>query len=864
MRRSKNRVAVVAAVSAVGAAVFLAVMISIFGRTDEERLQRQLELGERYLSEMDFERAEAAYTAALEIEPQNVEAACGLARAYAGQEDYEQAESVLMSLIEKLEQGDYRKKQEELYAVLAEIYLESGNTDGAWSAIQRGTDRAAQKEALLTSSDPMKRDTDGDGLFDGTELQNGFDPNLRDTNGDGTPDGKEIFARIVPMPSAMPRENEIYPIVWAEGRGEVYGDFDAVYLKNNATLRGIGSVRGIPCEFSGQSDIRHAKIGFCIPAASAQGAADNMQLAGYDYAQNQLILLDTTVQYEPDGSIIVLSDTAEAGTYMLIDWEHLKRDTDALEYSGIIESGKADVVFVLDTTGSMSTPISNVKENIITFSEYLDVLGVDVRIGIVEYKDIYEDGSGSTVDHGFYYDLDEFKHVLDNFEIGGGGDDYETAVDALEVMSNVDFRSGVSRFAILVTDAPYKDGTQNDSGYAMEQMIETLTLQNICTSVVTYSFFFDVYSGLVSATGGEACDIETDFAAALQTLMDKMGTMVNEGTWVRLTNGSVVCLKENPVLRDASVDTDGDGIPDLEELSEPVTKKYQNSLTGEEIAFEAYSFYSNPALKDSDGDGIADDADARPVQCDFEAGAIDTSGTYLPVETESGDISCGVPEGMAPNSGIAALENILLYLQKHGGYYGLAGLGLEWEGYTLYEIEDLTDQIQNLMDFQEIYTVELDLNLDDIFRNTRKLLKMIKKLDKDIILEEGGCIRGTDMQQCLSACLGDISLSSYCMPFGIYTEGEIYQRIRGDIGRGRPVMLQVGLAGNVDLHENADLSGAAVRMKSMEWLTVTGYEHNGIEGTIVLEVLYKGRIYYLDFQRLMSVDALLGSVVGVE
>lgn len=863
-KRKKPFAVIAVAVAAVAAVVFFAVAINVLGRTDEERLQRQLELGERYLSELDFERAEVAYTAAVKIEPKNVEATCGLARAYAGQGDYEQAEGVLLDLIEILEQDNYRKNQEELYATLAEIYMDSGNSDGAWSTLQRGTERVTQVNATLESSDPMKQDTDGDGLFDETEIQNGFDPNLRDTDEDGVPDGKEIFARIVPMPSAMPRENEVYPIVWAEGRGEVYGDFDAVYLKNNVTLRGIGSVKEVPCEFSGQSDIQLAKAGFCIPASMASGVSDNMLVASYDYGQNRLILHDTSVQYEADGSIIVLADTAEAGTYMLIDWESFKRDTDALEYSSIIESGKADVVFMLDTTGSMDTPISNVKENIVNFSEYLDDLGVDVRIGIVEYKDIYEDGIDSTIDYGFYYDLDEFKYVIGNFEIGGGGDDYETAVDALDVMSKMDFRSGVSKFAILVTDTNYKNGTRSDSSYTMEQMIETLTSQNICTSIVTDPYFFNAYSGLVSTTGGEMCDIATDFSSALQALMDKMGTMVHEGTWVRLTNGSVVCLNVNPDLKDVSADTDGDGIPDLAELGEPVTVSYQNILLGEEITFEAYTFRSNPALEDSDGDGIADNADARPVQCDIEAGTLGTSGTYFLVDTEDGSVSYGVPGDVAVNSGMAALENMLLYLQKHTDYYGLTSFDAGRDKYALYEVQDLADYVQNLVTSLDFQVVEPELDLNDIFKDSRKLLKVIKKLNKEITIEENGCIRGTNMQQCLSACLGGTAFSSYCMPFGIYSADEIYQRICQDIERGYPVMMQTGLAGNMNLYDNAELSGDEAHLGSMEWLTVTGYEHNGIEGTIILEVLYKGQIYYLDFRRLMSVDALLGAIVGVE
>lgn len=60
---------------------------------------------------------------------------------------------------------------------------------------------------------------------------------------------------------------------------------------------------------------------------------------------------------------------------------------------------KAELVFVIDSTGSMGDAINNVKTGITSFVNSLETQGVKLRIGIVEYRDIEEDGLDSTIIH---------------------------------------------------------------------------------------------------------------------------------------------------------------------------------------------------------------------------------------------------------------------------------------------------------------------------------------------------------------------------------------------------------------------------------------------------------------------------------
>ena len=58
-------------------------------------LNEQLDLGDKYLSELDYEQAIIAYESAIKIDPMSVEAYLGLAEVYVAQGDYENAISVL-------------------------------------------------------------------------------------------------------------------------------------------------------------------------------------------------------------------------------------------------------------------------------------------------------------------------------------------------------------------------------------------------------------------------------------------------------------------------------------------------------------------------------------------------------------------------------------------------------------------------------------------------------------------------------------------------------------------------------------------------------------------------------------------------
>ncbi len=186
--------------------------------------------------------------------------------------------------------------------------------------------------------------------------------------------------------------------------------------------------------------------------------------------------------------------------------------------------GQADIVFLVDTTGSMYDEIQNVKNNIRNFAQQLNDRGIVLRWALIEYRDITCDGNNSTKIHlcgydNWYIDVNRFKDEIARLQVNGGGDREETIIDALEAAHTLDARTGVSRFYIAVTDADYK--LPNNYGVtSMQQEIATLVSKGIITSVVTKRTFFNDYRSLTDGTGGILADIDGNFAAELNKLVD--------------------------------------------------------------------------------------------------------------------------------------------------------------------------------------------------------------------------------------------------------------------------------------------------------------------------------------------------------
>lgn len=84
---AKNKKLIIVLAVVIVAVMIAAATIIVYSNTPEHRLERQLSLGNRYLSELEFEQAIACFEVAITIDRQNIDAYTGLVDGYKGLSD---------------------------------------------------------------------------------------------------------------------------------------------------------------------------------------------------------------------------------------------------------------------------------------------------------------------------------------------------------------------------------------------------------------------------------------------------------------------------------------------------------------------------------------------------------------------------------------------------------------------------------------------------------------------------------------------------------------------------------------------------------------------------------------------------------
>ena len=125
-----------------------------------------------------------------------------------------------------------------------------------------------------------------------------------------------------------------------------------------------------------------------------------------------------------------------------------------------------DLAFVVDTTGSMSPLIGAAQRQLI---ELLDGLAraaaVDLRLGVVEYRDHPPEDQMVYRVHPFTGDLERARGTIMKLRADGGGDVPEAVLDGvLAACWELAWRPHARRLAVLVGDAPpHGAGTAGDA-----------------------------------------------------------------------------------------------------------------------------------------------------------------------------------------------------------------------------------------------------------------------------------------------------------------------------------------------------------------------------------------------------------------
>ena len=177
--------------------------------------------------------------------------------------------------------------------------------------------------------------------------------------------------------------------------------------------------------------------------------------------------------------------------------------------------GVADLVFLIDISGSMSTCIDALRKNIEVFIDSLsrgDANNAapvrDWRGKVVGYRDI-EAAQGENlpwiVDNVFVRDASSLKAQLADLQANGGGDEPESLLDALYQVASMEatpkgaqgedpgkwrYRSDAARVVIVFTDASFKEtlNIPEAKGGSLQDVANVIMANRIILSVFAPNF----------------------------------------------------------------------------------------------------------------------------------------------------------------------------------------------------------------------------------------------------------------------------------------------------------------------------------------------------------------------------------------
>ena len=246
-----------------------------------------------------------------------------------------------------------------------------------------------------------------------------------------------------------------------------------------------------------------------------------------------------------------------------------------------------DVMFLIDTTGSMGNVIDGLRQDLVAIANALDVSGLDVEIGLGDFKD-YEDpyGGGSPGDYPYRRDArvqhpdPALQAAIAGLSATGGGDGPESGLTALYQSTTgagdsvgghtfvprgqwAGYRDDALRLAVTATDSPFHEGgerTTNSTGNPISYPGPTMA------QTVAALRKHHVYQVGLAASGDSVTDL-TRVAAGTRTFAPAGGVDCNGDGTVDLAAGTpLVCpvgglvSSTAPVGVGVGVSVDGGGV----------------------------------------------------------------------------------------------------------------------------------------------------------------------------------------------------------------------------------------------------------------------------------------------------------------
>lgn len=318
----------------------------------------------------------------------------------------------------------------------------------------------------------------------------------------------------------------------------------------------------------------------------------DLQILGVNHSHYPSVYLNASVN-SPQGLVTDLN----TANFSVLENGALQEDMFTVISPDEEQVSGADIIFVLDVTGSMSDEINAVRNNMTNFINQLQSEAIDYRIGFVVFGDIVYVYN----QYQFYTEFSEIQNVIQNINlgehgIGSGGDFPENQVEAMAQAAQFSWRPGATRNMILLTDATSHE-SDNVTEWTMGNLLAQLLLPN---NIVVFPIFnvqdptqMTQYLPIAEQTNpqGNYYHIYDNFNA----IINQIGTFITSQYTVHYN--SMVPM-ENPITRLVTLEVQRDnmssdarvfyipGIAPLIQRSNALIALDMNSVnTGQSITF---------------------------------------------------------------------------------------------------------------------------------------------------------------------------------------------------------------------------------------------------------------------------------------
>jgi hypothetical protein len=375
--------------------------------------------------------------------------------------------------------------------------------------------------------------------------------------------------------------------------------------------------------------------------------------------------------HEPDGRVCCQNEARwlhePTDSRIRFEWYHFNRTGHSeigklLSGYGDFAAGHAaegaagiDVVFAIDTTGSMGGSINSVKATANELIRDISAQTTSARFALIDYRDFPERTGDSRdypakLDADFTADRDAMTSAIDGLSLGNGGDRPETMFSELHKAYGLTWRPGVKKLVVVLADAPPLSPEPTSGLTADEITRESLAIDPVEVHLVNVGSAASAdVTAITQQTNGGVYDSSASGAAA------KIAHAVNQsiaqpyawaaGPYVG-TIGDTVTLDGTGSYGVGSDivkwewDVDDDGTTDITSANATATHVFAKELDGlislrvtdadgrTGLATSVARFSSdgdeiprdrdncpdvaNPGQEDEDGDGAGDSCDPTP------------------------------------------------------------------------------------------------------------------------------------------------------------------------------------------------------------------------------------------------------------